>query len=88
MRSFVMAAAWIACLCFGGSALAQARFDFATTPGRLAKQVVPSRYALEFDLDPARDTFGGRAAITLRVHAAVDSVTLHAHELKARGATL
>ncbi|HJV96941.1 MAG TPA: M1 family metallopeptidase, partial [Albitalea sp.] len=87
MRSFVVAA-WIACLCFGGSALAQARFDFATTPGRLAKQVVPSRYALEFDLDPARDTFGGRAAITLRVHAAVDSVTLHAHELKARGATL
>ena len=33
---------------------AQERFRFDATPGRLSKQVMPTRYQLKFDLDPAR----------------------------------
>src|SRR5687767_6066492 len=39
------------------SVQAQKRYDFDSTPGNLSKQVVPSRYALHLDLDPARDGF-------------------------------
>jgi aminopeptidase N len=63
-------------------ALAQARFDFDTTPGNLPKTVVPSRYALALDLDPARDTFTGRAEITLEVRQPVSVIVLHARELE------
>ena len=70
------------------AAFAQPRFDFDTAPGRLTKDVVPSRYALSFDLDPARDGFKGEATISLRVRKPVASFAVHAHELKADAATL
>ena len=69
-------------------ASAQPRFRFDTTPGRLSKDVLPLRYALAFDLDPARDTFEGRAEITVRVRKPVDAIEVHAHELTAIAATL
>ncbi len=65
------------------SAWSQARFDFDKTPGNLPKTVVPSRYALTLNLDPALDTFQGHEEITLRVRAATKSVVLHAKELVA-----
>jgi hypothetical protein len=46
-----------ASLVAGSMAHAQGRFQFDTAPGYLSKHVVPSRYALTLDLDPARDTF-------------------------------
>jgi hypothetical protein len=46
---------------------AQGRFDFDTAPGNLPKTVVPVRYALALDLDPARDDFTGRADIVIDV---------------------
>ena len=67
---------------------AQERFRFDTTPGRLSKDVVPVRYRLAFDLDPARDTFDGRAEIELRVRKPTDAIELHAHELQAASAQL
>ena len=67
---------------------AQPRFAFDTAPGVLPKDVVPSRYALTFDVDPARDEFAGRASITLRVRKTVPAIVLHAHELRASSATL
>jgi hypothetical protein len=39
----------------GVTAIAQPRFAFDATPGVLPKDVVPSHYALTFDLDPARE---------------------------------
>ena len=69
-------------------AAAQPRFAFDTVPGVLPKDVVPSRYALTFDVDPARDEFTGHASITLRVRNTVPAIMLHAHELKALNANL
>lgn len=70
------------------SVQAQKRYDFDSTPGNLSKQVVPSRYALHLDLDPARDGFTGTAAIDVQVRQAAPFIELHAHELKAASARL
>jgi aminopeptidase N len=67
---------------------AQERFRFDATPGRLGKSVVPVRYQLAFDLDPARDTFDGRAEIELRVRRPTAAIELHAHELQGSSAQL
>ena len=64
-------------------AAAQACFDFDSTPGNLPKSVVPSRYALSLDLDPARHSFTGRADIAIEVRQTVRAVVLHARNLKA-----
>lgn len=70
------------------SVQAQTRFDFDSTPGRLSKLVVPSRYALQLDVDPARDDFTGSVAIEVTARQAVPQIELHAHELKAASARL
>ena len=72
----------------GVTALAQPRFAFETTPGVLAKDVVPSRYALALDLDPVRDEFAGRATIAISVRKPVPAIVVHAHELVASGVSL
>ena len=66
-----------------GPAAAQARFNFDSTPGSLPKTVVPSRYTLAFDLDPAKDSFTGRAEIALEVRQPVAAIVLHALRLEA-----
>lgn len=70
------------------TAFAQPRFDFATTPGNLSKDVVPSHYRLSFDLDPTKDRFSGTATITIRIARATTSFAIHAHELTAGRAVL
>jgi len=50
---------------------AQPRFDFDRTPGLLSKQVLPVRYRLTLDVDPARATFTGQASIEVDVRAPV-----------------
>jgi hypothetical protein len=65
-----------------------ARFSFDATPGALSKDVVPSRYRLAFDVDPARSTFAGETTIAIRVRKAVPAIGLHAKELEARSAVL
>jgi len=72
----------------GVTAIAQPRFAFDATPGVLPKDVVPSHYALTFDLDPAREEFSGKASIAIRVRKPVGSIVIHAHELKTSGVTL
>ena len=67
---------------------AQTRFQFDTTPGYLSKQVLPVRYVLRLDLDPAKETFSGRAEIALRVRQPVPAIEVHAFELSATGASL
>ncbi len=75
-------------LCAFGSTAQAARFDFDATPGRLSKDVIPAHYKLEFDLDPAQNTFGGRAEIDLTVRQPVSALVLQANELTAVSATL
>ena len=67
---------------------AQARFEFRAAPGHLSKDVVPSRYRLELELDPALDRFRGTVNITLRVRRAMPSFEIHAHELEAESVQL
>ena len=78
------------CAAFLGASVshAQGRFEFDTAPGHLSKQVVPSRYALTLDLDPARETFTGRVSIVVRVRAQVPDIEVHAFELSAASARL
>jgi hypothetical protein len=69
-------------------AIAQPRFEFDAAPGGLPKDVVPSRYELRFDLDPARSTFPASAAIAVRVRKPVAAIVLHAHQLTAESVSL
>jgi aminopeptidase N len=69
-------------------ALAQPRFDLATTTTRLPKTVLPSRVQLALELDPALDTFAGRVSIQLRARQAVPAIVLHARALEADAAEI
>lgn len=65
-----------------------ARFDLDSTPGRLSKDILPTHYQLEFELDPQLDTFKGRAEIALTVRRPTAQIVLNAKGLAARSATL
>ncbi len=84
-RCFLSALALLACLAAPSAqhVAAQERFDFDTAPGNLPKTVVPVRYVLVLDLDPARDGFTGRADIVIDVRQPVQAVLLHARNLTA-----
>ena len=70
------------------SAFAEARFSFATTPGKLPKDVVPKHYTLRIEPAPGNERFSGRADIDIEVAKPVDSVTLNASELTIAAARL
>ncbi len=89
MTQRLLSTAWLlAAALLAGPAPAQPRYSFDTTPGHLSKQVVPSRYTLALDLDPARADFTGTSDITVRVRQAVPHIELHAFELSASSAEL
>ena len=56
-------------------------FNFATTPGALAKTVVPQRSSVHFTLDPYADTFSGTVTHQIQVTAPTSTVALHAADL-------
>lgn len=87
IRALTCLAAACAILC-AAAVQAQPRFRFDDTPGVLPKTVVPSRYAITLDLDPARNDFDGQVQISVDVRQTVPFIELHAHELKATRATL
>jgi len=87
MRSVALSAALLGCAA-SAAPPPPPRFDFATAPGALPKDVLPSRYRLQFELDPASSGFSASAAIALRVLEPVPSIVLHAHELQADSVTL
>lgn len=62
--------------------LAEARFSFEATPGRLPKTVVPLNYELRLAPDLEARTFVGEARITVEAREAVDEVKLQALELE------
>jgi aminopeptidase N len=69
-------------------ALAQPRFDLASTQTRLPKTVLPSRVQLSLDVDPASDRFKGDVQIQLRTLQEVAHIDLHARQLQASSAEL
>ncbi|HET9418466.1 MAG TPA: M1 family metallopeptidase [Chthoniobacterales bacterium] len=73
---------------FVGKMAAEKPFDFATTPGKLPKQVVPSEYAVRVEPNLEKLTFTGSETIKLEVHAPVRELVLNAADIAIRSATL
>jgi aminopeptidase N len=76
-------------LLFGGLFLlvvscvhAEARFDFATAPGKLPKDVRPTAYAIRIEPDLEKLTFTGSETITLRFDQPQKTLVLNAIELE------
>jgi aminopeptidase N len=67
---------------------AEKPFDFATTPGKLPKQVVPEEYAIRIAPDLGKFAFIGSETIKLNVREPVRRLVLNALEIKITGASL
>ena len=61
---------------------AEKPFDFATTPGKLPKQVVPEEYAVRIVTDVEKRTFTGSETVKLNVREPVRQLVLNALEMK------
>ena len=85
-RSAVVLAACAIGIFSWSGALAEPRFSFAGTPGRLPKDVVPEHYALR--LTPGGDRFDGEAEIDVEVRKTVAAIVLNAADLSFRSARL
>src|SRR5438477_11797003 len=67
---------------------AEKPFDFATTPGKLPKQVVPEEYAIRIAPDIAKRTFTGTETVKLNVREPVRQLVLNALEIQIASASL
>jgi aminopeptidase N len=67
---------------------AEKPFDFATTPGKLPKQVVPEEYAIRIVPDLGKFAFTGSETAKLNVREPVRRLVLNALEIKITGASL
>jgi aminopeptidase N len=63
-------------------------FDFATTPGKLPKQVVPEEYAIRIAPNLGKFTFDGSETVKLNVREPVRRLVLNALEIKITSASL
>ena len=84
-RSAALIAAAAAALCFA-HALAEPSFSFATTPGKLPKDVVPKHYALR--IAPDAERFDAEAEVDIEVRRPVPAIVLNAAELSFKSVTL
>jgi aminopeptidase N len=80
--------AFLALLMAPFCAVAQPRFDLASTQTRLPKTVLPSHVQLSLDVDPAKDRFTGQMHMQLRAVQQVAHIELHARSLQASSAEL
>ena len=83
--SLVLAAALLFCL---APASAEPRFSFATTPGKLPKDVVPKHYALRIAPAATYDRFDGEALIDIDVARPVAAIVVNAAELSFKSVKL
>ena len=67
---------------------AEKPFDFASTPGKLPKQIVPEEYAVRITPDIEKRTFTGSESIKLNVREPVKQLVLNAAEIKISKAAL
>jgi aminopeptidase N len=61
---------------------AEKPFDFASTPGKLPKQVVPEEYAIRIVPDLEKKTFSGSETITVTAREAAKQLVLNAADIK------
>src|SRR5690349_20099906 len=70
------------------SLYAEMPFDFASTPGKLPKQVRPTDYAIWFKPDLKKLTFSGREIVKLSVEQSTRQIILNAVDLTVSGAKI
>src|SRR6266404_4202174 len=61
---------------------AEKPFDFASTPGKLPKQIVPEAYAVRIVPDIDKRSFAGSETVKLNVREPAKQVVLNALEIK------
>ncbi len=83
--SLVLAAALLFCF---APASAEPRFSFATTPGKLPKEVVPKHYALRIAPAATYDRFDGEAIIDIEIARSVPAIVVNAAELSFKSVRL
>ena len=67
---------------------AEKPFDFASTPGKLPKNVVPQEYAIRIMPDVAKRTFAGSETVKINAREAVKQIVLNAVDIKISKALL
>jgi aminopeptidase N len=67
---------------------AQKPYDFATTPGKLPKEVVPTEYSIRIVPNIDKLTFAGAETVKLDVHAPVRKLVLNAAEIQIASASV
>ncbi len=67
---------------------AEKKFEFASTPGKLPKEVVPQQYAVRIQPDLDKLTFAGSEFVQLEVQKPVRNLVLNALELKITSASV
>jgi aminopeptidase N len=73
---------------FLANLIAEKPFDFATTPGKLPKQVVPAEYSIRIVPNVAKLTFTGSETVKLSVHSPVHQLVLNALDMEIASATV
>ena len=67
---------------------AENKFDFASTPGKLPKEVVPAQYVIRIAPDPEKLTFTGSETVQLDVQKPVTKLVLNALEMEIASAAV
>jgi len=75
-------------LIFLSAVTAENKFDFATTPGKLPKEVVPEEYAIRIAPNIVELTFAGSETVKLNVQKPVTKLVLNALEMEISAASL
>ncbi|OON63902.1 hypothetical protein B0920_11315 [Massilia sp. KIM] len=81
-------AAAVALAVSSACALAEAPFSFATTQGKLPKDVVPVQYTAHLKTDLAGNAFRGSQTVDIEVLKATSTIMLNADNMEIEGASL
>src|SRR5437762_7565512 len=73
---------------FPASMQGEKPFDFASTPGKLPKQVVPTDYSIRIVPDIDKLTFTGTETVKLEVRAPVREIVLNVSEIEIASASV
>src|SRR6185295_2369925 len=75
-------------LALTATAVAEPRFSFDTTPGKLPKTVVPIHYAIELELDLENLKVSGSEVVDIEVREPTSRLTLNADDITLSRATI